>query len=366
MKNDIDLFVFPDIQHSGLQDELRSQGYPTWGSGLGDRLEMNREKFHATLADLGLDVPPFEVVVGLTALREHLRDQQDKYIKVSKYRGNFETAHWRNWDEDEGMLDAWAVEFGPLKELVRFLVMDAIETDIEVGGDTYNVHGQFPKTMLQGFEWKDKGYFGSVLPVTKMPNQIRMVNQAFAPVLKGMSYCNFWSMELRIKGEKTYPTDPCCRCPCPGTASQTMIYENLGEIIWKGAHGELVEPVISAQFTADCVLTVKCEKGGWSTVKFPESLREWLWLRGGCLVDGRDVFPPNEAHADEIGWVRAQGNTIEETLDAMKAHVADLPDGVTAHTQSLFDLLKEIHKAEDEGMEFTDQKVPEPELALKD
>jgi len=41
-----------------------------------------------------------------------------------------------------------------------------------------------------------------------------------------------------------------------------------------------------------------------------------------------------------------------------------LPPGVDAATDGLVELLKEINKAEEEGMEFTDKPVPEPEMVV--
>ncbi len=40
VKNEIDVAIFPDIQHSGLQLELESQGIAVWGSRGGDSLEI--------------------------------------------------------------------------------------------------------------------------------------------------------------------------------------------------------------------------------------------------------------------------------------------------------------------------------------
>src|SRR5260221_389528 len=79
------------------------------GSKGGDSLEIQRVKFHKLLAKLGLGVTPYVTKRGWTELREHLRHEENKYIKISKYRGNLERCHWRDWELDEGMLDAWGM-----------------------------------------------------------------------------------------------------------------------------------------------------------------------------------------------------------------------------------------------------------------
>src|SRR5579859_2953548 len=126
IKKEIDLFIFPDSQGGGLQNELVEQGFPVWGSRDSIDLEQSREKFHKTLDRLGLECAPFERIVGVTALGEHLKDKEDKYIKISKFRGSLETFHWRSWDDDSSTLDWWRVKFGGVKDLIPFLVFDAI------------------------------------------------------------------------------------------------------------------------------------------------------------------------------------------------------------------------------------------------
>ncbi len=42
----------------------------------------------------------------------------------------------------------------------------------------------------------------------------------------------------------------------------------------------------------------------------------------------------------------------------------ELPDGIEADTDALVDLLAEIQQAEEKGVEFSDDEVPDPETAL--
>src|SRR6516162_523744 len=77
VKNEVDLFVFPDVQRAGLQQELERQGKAVWGSRSGDVQELDREQFLSTLREVGLEVPPHNVVQGLNALRSFLRDKED-------------------------------------------------------------------------------------------------------------------------------------------------------------------------------------------------------------------------------------------------------------------------------------------------
>lgn len=365
-KDEIDLFIFPDIQHSGLQLELEKQGKAVWGSRAGDSLELKRLKFHELLGKLGLEVPPYVKLRGWTALRDHLKNVENKYVKISKYRGNLETHHWRNWELDEGTLYSWAVEFGPVREKILFLVFDDIDTKLEIGGDTYNVRGQWPSLMLHGDERKDEGYIAAVTKREDMPPQLQDVLTAFGPVLADEGYCNQWSMEVRVKDEKAYFIDPTCRGGLPSTGSQIKLWDNLPEIILAGAHGELVEPEKTADFSAECLLTMKREADGWGMTRVPEELQDAMQLRNCCGVDGAVAFPPNEIKGDEIGWLVATGDTIEATVKTMLEYKKLLPDGVVAHTEGLADVLKEIDQAEEAGIEFTEQPIPAPAIVIAD
>lgn len=360
-KNEVDLWLFPDIQRAGLQLELEAQGKMVWGSRNGERLETNRSLFLKVLEEVGLPVPKHEKVVGLTELRYHLRDREDVFIKISKYRGSLETCHWRSWREDEGMLDAMAVKFGPLKDLMTFIVFDAINGPLELGCDTFCIDGKWPDLVLNGLEMKDKGYLGSVMKRDDMPQEVQDVLDAFGPVMAEYRYRNQFSAEIR----PPYFIDPCCRFPLPGSGAQMELVGNLAEMIVAGAQGELVQPVMTAPFAAECVLTQKTEKRSWGIVDFSPEVQPFVKCGDSCQIDGRICFPPDETHGEEIGWIFATGDTIEETVEAMKERVKLLPDGVHACTDSLFDLLKEAATAEDQGVPISTEPIPEPEVALE-
>ena len=366
VKKEVDVFVFPDLGHSGLQRELESQGYPVWGCRSGDQQELDRELFMRTLTKCGLDVPEFKVIVGVRELRKYLADQQDVYVKISRYRGSFETIHFRSMDLDEGLLDLWGVKFGAVKDLIRFLVFQNIDTDLEIGADTYCVDGRWPSALLHGIEWKDRSYLASVSERGKMPQQIQDVMECYGKVLGEHNYRGFFSMEVRVKDEKGYFIDPTCRGGLPSTASQIAIWENYSDIIYAGARGELVEPVPAAKFSAESIVTMKSDKSMWATTEMPKELECRLMLSGCCMVDGKIAFPPSDAHEDEIGWLVATGDSIEEVVHKQNEQADKLPDGLDANTETLAYVLKEIQSAEKEGIEFSQDKTPEPAIVLED
>lgn len=364
--DDIDLFCFPDIGQSGLQAHLESMGKAVWGSRTGDVLETDREFFMQTIEDLGLDVASFEVVTGLDNLRVYLKDREDKYVKTSFWRGDFETHHWKSWDIDEGWLDEQAIIFGPLKNIIRFLVFDAIETDLEIGSDTYCIDGRFPGIMLNGLEHKDTTYFGAVTKTEEMPEQVLKVLDAFSPTLASHGYRNQWSTEIRIKDDKAYFIDATCRGGMPSSGSQQLLWKNFAEIVWAGANGELIDPEPAAAFSIECMITCKQSKDGWTRVCIdPELERNCRFSYSGFL-DGCYVFPPEEMHQGELGWLVAIGDTPTETLDEAKRLADMLPDGLDANLENLTGLIIEIEHANMEGIPFTKEKVPTPAEVIED
>ena len=131
-----DIFFFPDVYDGDLQEHLRDLGYPVWGSGKGEELELLRWQTKMFLKkDLHLPVQPVERIIGITDLREFLLENENKYVKISLLRGDFETFHHTTYNLSEPILDDIESKLGPYKFQKEFIVEDAIDEAIEVGYD---------------------------------------------------------------------------------------------------------------------------------------------------------------------------------------------------------------------------------------
>lgn len=365
VKNDIELFIFPDISRAGTQLELESQGKIVWGSRQGDTYEIWRELFHKTLEKIGLEPPDNHVCQGLDELWEFLGDKENVWIKVSRVRGTHETTKFRNMRLDEGLLYRWGMKYGPLLNKIRFIVCFEIPTELEIGADTYSIDGKWPSLMLHGLEKKDRAYFSAVTERDKMPDQIQEILDAFGPELAKHRYRNQISFEDRVAKDKHYWIDATQRGGLPSSASQYTAWSNLPEIIYHGAQGEMVDPVPSCKFTAECILTLKGDKDEWGVTEIPPELAEWMNCGAACEVDGLICFHPDPSQTgNEIGWLCATGDTMEEVVENMKGYADALPDGVDADTDALVDLLQEVHEEEKQGIQFSDDTPPEPQTAL--
>lgn len=365
--DEVDLFAFPDSQNSWLQLLLERMGKRVWGSRRGQKLEQDRIFFRHLQEDIGMPVPGYKVCKGIDALKDYLRDNDDKYVKISRFRGYMETWHHVNYALSEQKLLSLELAAGAVKDQITFLVDDPIVTDLEDGWDGYCVDGQFPDTAVQGIEIKDKSYLGSVLPYKEMPKELTVCNQALADALKEVRYRNLFSTEVRIKDGVSYLTDPCCRQASPAGECLLELIDNFSDVVWFGAEGELVQPEFGAKFAAEAMIYHDGDPEHWRAIEVPEKVRRWVKLYRACQPDDLYQIVPSQPHIEEIGAVVGLGDTIEEAVEAVKEHVGWLGEQhISVKTKSLYEALEEIHKAEKQGIEFTGQTVPSPDIALQD
>lgn len=360
-----DLFVFPDIGFSAEQKDLVARGKAVWGARDGDSLESNRGLFLSTLKKVGLPVPKFEEIEGMTSLRAFLSDKTDRYIKISKWRGDFETFHWRSWKEDSIELDKIAVRFGPAQEIIKFYVFEPIDAEIEDGIDSYCIDGQFPNIVFHAVENKDKSLAGTISKWEDLPEELSMVNEKIAPVLKKYGYRGNFSTEVRItKDKESFFTDPTCRNPSPPFQLQLDLFGNYSEIIWHGANGICIDPKPTALCGVQALLKIEKSEDDWAVAVIPDEISAQVKPSFCCKIDGALVFVPS-LMGNMVAWLTATGNTLEEAIENLQEYKKFLPDNVKCEDKSLADLLVEMKSAETKGIEFG-VEIPEPEIVLEE
>lgn len=367
-KSETDLFVFPDCSHPELQRELKSQGFPVWGSGSGCQLEWDRIGLKSKLKSVKLPVRPYTVCHGLAKLREFLADKTDQYVKLSKWRGNGETWHWISPETCAGKLDAIAVEFGSLQDEVEFLVEAGFDAE-EVGYDGYFVGGKWPVRSFHGIEKKDKSYFGALVEYDDLPEPLREVNDAITPLLAKAGYANFFSSEVRITEDSLpYFTDPTCRLASPAGEVMLEAFDNLAEIVWAGAHGVCVDPDANAKFAAQALIEHNGEDKAWRSLEVPDAIRQWVKLYNVAQV-GEETYalPPLPHSSTTVGSVLGLGDTPEEAVEALQAHAEALGDQpVTVEVMSLAEALLDVKEADGETMELGGADVPDPASMMEE
>ena len=321
----VDLFVFPDIGYGDMQRHLRRIGKAVWGHMGATTLELYRDQFLEILEGVGLPTIPSKTIVGLSALREHLKTVEDKWIKVNCFRANSETWHHLDYEHSEDYLDDLAVIFGGAKEIVLFVVQDNLKSDMEIGYDGWCIDGQFPQSSFQGYEKKNELYLGSELSYEDLPDEIKTVNEAMAPVLKSFGYRGWWATEIRIKDGVPYFIDPTPRMPGQTGEHQLETCTNFAEVIWYGANGIVIPPEFRWRFAVEATLHFD---GGakhdqivkeWRTLRIPKNVERWVKLYRYGKIDGVYKFAPDMS--GEPGVVIGAGNTVEAAIAHLKKNL---------------------------------------------
>lgn len=371
-KDKIDLFIFPDILTSDTQIELEAQGKRVIGSRTGDRLEVLRIAFKKVQERMGLHVPKHVVIDGLDALRQHLKTVTDKYIKISRFRGSFETKHHINYDLSIFWLDRLAVELGPLADELSFLVEDPIRGKVEIGYDGFLFDGQFPDTTLFGPEIKSKCYIGSVTKYSDLDERLREINEAIAQEVKNERYKNFFSSEVRIAEDDENFEDgepvliePTCRIPSPPFEAELESYKNLGKILWHGSVGEVIPIDMADNFAVVCRISHDDEPENWRAVKVPDEIRQWIKLYDPFYKNETYYTVPRAPFANRIGAVVGIGGTIEKAIEHCAENLESIKDQpINSEFMCLTEALAEIQSAEKQDIKFSDKPIPHPEIVL--
>jgi hypothetical protein len=360
-----DIYMFPDIFRAGDQQLLERAGKLVWGSHTGDDLETRRIWFRKLQEKLGMPVPEYEIVTGMTELERFLEKFNARcFVKTtSKIRGSFETQEIKDFEQSQYWLLSKRLELGAGAERVQFMVEMPIDTPFETGIDTHCIDGQFPKTPMQGIEIKGNLILSSAQTKSPTPKPLDDALSILAPELKKRRYRNFLSAEFR----GNILTDFCARAPNPGIGVEMEMTKNLGEIIYRGAQGELVESEFEFEFGIQAAIFHGHDKDLWKQFRLPEDLRRWVKLMEFCQVEGLYQIIPRPPHGEKIGWLLGVGDSIEAAAKHLFENAERLKDyPFDIKTDALEEAVKQAHEMEKQGMEFTDQPLPEPAEVIED
>lgn len=364
--NEIDLWVFLDLNQGDLQAFLESHGARVWGARHGEELELHRWEFKQYLKTIGLPVNGVEKVIGLPKLREHLAKVKNKYVKTSLVRGDFETFRHVSYDVSEPRLDELEHLLGPLKNSYEFIVEDEIPDAVEVGYDGFTVDGDFPSHAMLAYEVKDCGMIGVVKPYGELSDPVKTVNKALVPTLRSYNYRGFLSTEIRYtKDKKPYFIDPCCRLGTPSNELLQELFEGWPKTLWHGAEGKLVSPVPVKRFGVLAALRSEFAVENWASLHYPRELDRFVKLRYHCRLDDVDYCIPQAVGMPDLGYVAATGSTLLEAIKLCKERASQIEGyQLEVSLESIDKALETIEKGEKMGIKFA-ENLPSKEAVRK-
>jgi hypothetical protein len=338
-------------------------GKRVWGCRSGSEMEIDRAKSKEISTGLGIEVGNYKTMVGIDKLRAHLKKHDDQYVKISRTRGDMETFHSPNYEAVEGQLDGIDFKLGPKADLMEFIVEENTGPAIEIGYDGYTIDGKFPSSCLVGVEAKDTAYVAKQMRYSKIPPAVRGVNAKLSPQLAKYQYRGFLSTEIRSTEDgHDYLIDPCCRSGSPPGELYQLIVENLGEVIWYGAEGILIEPEFAGKWGAELIILSDALAEAWVKVSFPEEYAENVKLRYFTEHEGSTYVIPQANKMPFLGAVVGYGDTAQEAIAkvtevAKTVEAFDLKSQPEALETALADLKEMLGKTGDKPASKEQEKA---------
>lgn len=343
----VDMVFFPDIYDGDLAQFLLEKGMPIAGSMKGEELELERWDTKQYFKKIGMDVQPIQRVIGIDNLHKALEKTENKWVKISKFRKQFETFHHIRYDLSRPLLDKIQMDMGPMGKIAEFIIEDNIEADVEEGIDAYTVDGKFPNYVFAGCEIKDLSFAGKFYRYTDLSEGIKEVNKQVAPLLKNYGYRGFFSSEVRTtKDGKHYFIDPCCRLGSPPNELYQEMYTNLADIVWNLGQGNVIDPIPAAKYGMEVLIHSDWALNGHQAIHFPPELRKYVKLRNILKVDNQ-YYTLNLHNLPEAGAIVTTGSSLEECKKKLEEIAPKVEGyGLNVRTDSLDKAIEEFTKME--------------------
>jgi hypothetical protein len=313
--DETDFWIFPDCYYGSLEDFLVDKGEIVWGSRAGEELELERDDLKTYMTKIGLPVQKWESVKGMTNLRLYLQKNENVYVKINKWRGTIETFYSKTYDLVKPELDEIEHCLGPFSEQMDFIVEQPIPDALEVGYDGWTIKGQYPEVCLAGCEIKDKAYAGKVVEYSALSPLVTDFNSKMAAAFDSYDYKGFFSTEIRITKDKTpYMIDFTARTPCPPGEIYLELWDNLAEVMWRGANNEVIVPKASNEFAVELLIESEWAGSHFQPIYYPDKYDKYIKLKKATKIDGINYIIPQSFGATDCGAVLGFGDTLDAAI----------------------------------------------------
>ncbi len=349
-----DCIIFPDNLCSDISEFLKSKGYPVIGGGKAEFMENDRQTMRKLQGKLGLRVQKTLYVHGFSNLIKEIKDLENKYIKVNKFRGDMTTFFYKNYEQSLYHLNKLEGDLGGTKEMIDFIVEDKLGggDTVEVGVDGFMNGGDLVSPTLYGYISDDWCCIEKACDYDSLPKQLIEVQEKLKPVFKKFDTRSFWGDEIRVLGkDEFYLTDPCVRTGDPSAcAINTEMILNYSEFMYGLAHGIKVKPIMRAKYAFSVTIESEHTKKRWFTVRIPENKKQFVKVYRG-MKEGENYQIPIESSF--VLTVIGFGDTPEAALEDCKKNSEGIEGmDVKVSFEGFDDLKKKMEAGKKLGVNF--------------
>ncbi|MGD1007933.1 MAG: hypothetical protein ABR980_11965 [Ignavibacteriaceae bacterium] len=348
--DEIDLYVFTDCYYRAEQEYLRRRGKLVWGSAGTSWLERNKMEFYKWVDKEEMPIPETSEEIGLEELAKNIKP--DEFIKIPEYRGDLETLKYYDKERSEFRLKELELNLSPFDKTYHSIRQAKID-GVEIGGDSYTVDGQFPKKYLWGIEDKDRYYFGKIVPYESLPEQIQYVDEKLAGIFKKEKARTHFSHEMRIgKNKEPHFMDFTARFPNPPYQLHLEMTKNLGEIMYYGAQGEMIEPKYEDIYGVVAIFRSPTAEAFNLPIKVPDKVKKFVKVMNLAIVE-EEYVAVNINKFDECGAVVGTGGTLWEARNKCEENAKDVKaDGLVIDVPSKEDIENKLKELKQFGIQF--------------
>lgn len=351
-----DMFMFTDSMEPFLQDKIRSWGKPVFGSVFADRLEHDRVLLNETLKSLGLPVGLYSIAKGLDELEEILKNAGGVCYVKAALRGSSETWRHTDWRLSKRQLKKLRYEMGVYENVETYVISQHMDCIVEWGYDGFFDGKNYVPVSMCGIEKKDKCYLGKFIRYQLLPESIRLVNDAMAPIFSEMGYQGHYSNEMLFsKDKRSFLIDNTNRFPSPPGELMLEAYTNYPEIVWLIANGEMPPIEYHHEWGAQLIIKSDIAEEDPSPIIVPEEYKQFVKIKNLSIEeDGTWNFIPSPGlHMKEIGSIVFTADSEYDVIKGIR-EIAESIEGFDIHidTESLDDAKKSLEKLRKAGILF--------------
>jgi hypothetical protein len=323
-----DYVVFFDCYYGERTKWLREMGHKVFGCGMAEEFELDRVLFFDTLDKLSLNIPAVYRADGIDDALDYLKGKKDKWLKTSRYRGDFETYHFIDMNHAESWFDDLKYRIGNRAKDIEILILNPIKSTCEIGYDGFNILGKYPDKGIIGYEVKDKAYIGKV--TTEIPAIMKPVMDKIAPYFEKNGCQGHYSNEMRIMDSgRVYFTDPTLRCPSPPGEAMCEMWENYSEAIMEIADKKVPVLKEKGKYLAQLSLHSKWYEEHGLYVEYPDEIAKWVKPNNAMKKKGGCYCVPNDNYgyfADVVAYADSIKEAIGLVLERAEQVIADKCD----------------------------------------